>query len=399
MVATETKAAAGKRVAATPVKAEIVKRRVLGNRAVDECQASKTVDVAVVKKRPGRPRKYKTVEERRKIRLEKNREAAKRLYAKKVGGFKTLESEVVSNRAAIAAGKAKMAQYEKLLKQAGVDAESLRTMLEQEMARIAADRRASDSSAPANHSDITCSSVGTLRSNDSAGRPGSSSIGSKNCARSHAAAAATKRKQEKSRGERDGTRTPEFSSSLPPPASYHKEEQRPGSFRPITDQKAASNRSVDYDDSSDDDAAAITMLQLLETAAPSKGVCGYADAQTRLSNEANAASATVTCVKHQDDMDCVLDMMDEVENGTANLNDKCESGGVGKGAFRRSASLRSILAHSVSSDRLSVLGTSGVPAAPMTVLDANCAKSSMMCAQPTTAWGGMVAATIATRVV
>merc|ERR1712146_565294 len=145
----------------------------------------------------------------------------------------------------------------------------------------------------------------------------------------------------------------------------------------------------------DDDAAAITMLQLLETAAPSKGVGGSTHGQTRLINEANAASATVTCVKHQDDMDCVLDMMDDDDNGTAHLNENCQSGGTGRGAFRRSASLRSILAHSVSSDRLPVHGASSVSAAPMTVLDANCAASAMMCAQPTTAWGGAVASTIA----
>ena len=93
--------------------------------------AAAPATVAIKQNRPGRPRKYTDAEERRKIRLEKNREAAKRAYARKVGGMKVLEREVIKNRTALVASQNKLLQLERLFQQLGMDSRTLEQMVVQ----------------------------------------------------------------------------------------------------------------------------------------------------------------------------------------------------------------------------------------------------------------------------
>ena len=93
--------------------------------------AAAPATVAIKQNRPGRPRKYTDAEERRKIRLEKNREAAKRAYARKVGGMKVLEREVIKNRTALVANQNKLLQFERLFQQLGMDSRTLEQMVVQ----------------------------------------------------------------------------------------------------------------------------------------------------------------------------------------------------------------------------------------------------------------------------
>ena len=211
------------------------------------------------KKRPGRPRKYKTVEERRSIRLEKNREAAKRLYAKKVDGFKILETEVVENRASIATGQAKLRQYELLFSKAGMDPSSLSAMLQQEMQHIAASRAAARVAVP-NPAGATAAPA----------PPSSNATGRK----SHPLL-------------REFPRTPDHH------ATTSQQDTR------LSAEKLASSCQsgmAESDDSySSDDDAALILLQL-ETQAQGQG--GEAAQQAQ-----QAADSRSTCVKHDSGMD------------------------------------------------------------------------------------------------
>eukprot|EP01052_Picozoa_sp_SAG31_P031689 SAG31_NODE_3385_length_4331_cov_2.491493_1_plen_362_part_00 len=319
---------------------------------------------ASTKKRPGRPRKYKTVEERRQIRLEKNREAAKRLYARKVGGFKNLENEVLGNRAAVAVSKAKLRTYEDIFKRAGMNQATLKALLEAEMARVLASRRqqtAQAAAAPAAAPAPAAAASRTVKSK-SAHRRGPSD----------SSAAMTKAKFT----ERDGTRTPDSA------ANAVLSDARSGSLRHAQQARPASFTSRCEDYSSDDDAAAFTMLQLLQTAAPPCAGKPVPMARDR-----------ATYVKAEDDLDDILNMdCENKPNCVGMLSEKGDPARDGHESnnFRRSASLRSILAPSLSSERplkTSIEnGASTTTGAPMTLVNANCTNNAMVYDQVPTTW-------------
>lgn len=319
--------------------------------------SASTASLAATKKRPGRPRKYKTVEERRKIRLEKNREAAKRLYARKVGGFKNLENEVLGNRAAVAVGKAKLRTYEDIFKCTGMNQATLKSLLEAEMARILAERQQQTAQAAAAPVAAASRTVKT----ESAHRRSTG----------NSSAALTKAKL----AERDGTRTPDSATNAV------LSDGRSGGLRRAQQALPASSLSRCEDYSSDDDAAAFTMLQLLQTAAPPCAGKSLPMARDR-----------ATFVKAADDLDDILNM--DCENKTDGVTAVSEKGGQARNdhesnSFRRSASLRSILAHSLSSERLHTSienGASTTMGAPMTLVNANCTNDAMVLNQAPMTW-------------
>lgn len=327
--------------------------------------SASTASLASTKKRPGRPRKYKTVEERRKIRLEKNREAAKRLYARKVGGFKTLENEVLGNRAAVAVSKAKLRTYEDIFKRAGMNQATLKSLLEAEMARILADRQqqsaqaaAAPAAAPA---PVPAAAASRTVKSKSAHRRSTS----------NSSAAMMKDKLT----ERDGARTPDSAAN----AVWN--DACSGALRRAQEAVPASSTSRCEDYSSDDDAAAFTMLQLLQTADPPCAAKSVAMARDR-----------ATFVKAADDLDSILNM--DCENKPNCVGMVSEKGGPARddhesNNFRRSASLRSILAHSLSSERLYTSignGASTSTSAPMTLVNANCTNNAMLHLQVPMTW-------------